>query len=81
MNAGFKKYKAFINDREFYSYRFTLNILVTKLNDYNNKCSNKIFLQILLIFFYKGVDIYTCNFNISSSSKKTSKLPWMVCLI
>lgn len=35
MNAGFKKYKAFINDREFYSYRFTLNILVTKLNDYN----------------------------------------------
>lgn len=36
MNAGFKKYKAFINDRELYSYRFTLNILVTKLNDYNN---------------------------------------------
>lgn len=36
INVGFKKYKAFINDREFYSYRFTLNILETKLNDYNN---------------------------------------------
>lgn len=35
MNVGFKKYKVFINDCEFYSSCFILNFLVNKLNDYN----------------------------------------------